>query len=239
MFDVLHLLDDGRRIALEVTSEGNYDPRKSRHAINKRAAKGDLDGASLSYMWQVTVSAKATIAKLSTVALEATLRDFEEQGLDYVDTRGVYPWYGDPAAQALLRLGVDAAIRWNVDPPADEPKIIISASWSVVAGPEALPSALARVFGRGDNQQKLAAADVDERHLYVLLNDWGAAAALRPVWTIPACPPDPDGVVNALWVYAPSESSAYVHRVTPGAAEWQHYVIATGEEVPESVLRES
>jgi hypothetical protein len=238
-FDVLHLLDDGRRIALEVTSEGDYGPRKSRHAINKRTAKGDFDGASLRYMWHIDVPTTARIANLSTVALEATLRDFEAQGLDYVHTRGAYPWYGDPAAQALLRLGVDAAIRWNVDPPDDEPKILVSASWSVVAGPEALPNALARVLARHDNQQKLAAADVDERHLYLYLDDYGAAAALRPIWTIPACPPDPHGVVDTLWVYAPSESSAHVHRVTPGSAEWRHYVIATGEQVSESALRES
>lgn len=238
MFDVLLTLDDGRRIALEVTSEGNYDPRKSRHAIDKRTARGDFDGASLDYMWHVDLPTTARIAKLAAAELEATLRDFERQGLEYVHTRGNDPWFGDPSARALLKLGVDAAIRWNVDPPAGEPKILVSVSWSVVAGPEALPSALARVLARGDNQQKLAAADVDERHLYVLLNDWGAAAALRPIWTIPACPPDPDSVLDAIWVYAPSESSAYVHRVTPGDDEWRHYVMATGEQVPESVLRD-
>jgi hypothetical protein len=239
MFDVLHTLDDGRRIALEVTSEGNYDGHKSRRAIDKRAARGDLDGPSLRYMWHVDVPTTASIAKLATVELEATLRDFEQQGLEYVHTRGAYPWYGDPSARALLSLGVDAAIRWNVDPPAGEPKIIISVSWSVVAGPEALPTALARVFARDDNAKKLAAADVDERHLYLLLNDWGAAAALRPYWPIPPCPPDPHKIIEMLWVYAPPASSAFLHRATPGAAEWQHFVMATGERVSERVLRES
>lgn len=240
MFDVLHTLDDGRRIALEVTSEGNYDSRKSRSAIEKRTAQGDLDGASLRYMWHVDVPTTASIAKLATVELEATLRDFEQQGLEYVHTRGAHPWYGDPSSRALLSLGVDAAIRWNVDPPAGEPKIIVSVSWSVVGGPEALPAALARVLAREDNAKKLAAAGVDERHLYVRLDDWGAAAALRPYWPIPACPPDSHGVVDVVWVYAPTASStAFLHRVVPGAAEWQHFVMATGEQVSESVLRES
>jgi len=239
LFDVLHLLDDKRRIALEVTSEGEYDFRQSRRAIDKRTARGDFDGASLSCMWQVSVATTTRITKLATVELEATLRDFEKQGLDYVHTRGTHPWFGDPAARALLGLGVDAAIRWNENPPEGEPRILISVGKSVVAGPEALPNALARVLERGDNQQKLAVADVDERHLYVLLDDWGAAAALRPVWTIPACPPDPHGVVDVVWVYAPAASStAFLHRVVPGAAEWEHFLMATGEQVPENVLRE-
>ena len=240
LFDVLHVLDDKRRIALEVTSEGNYDSRKSRNAIDKRTANGDFDGATLRCMWNVTVRTTATIAELDAVELEATLRDFEAQDLAYVHTRGAHPWFGDLAARALLRLGVDHAVRMTTTPPSDEPKITFTVAWDVVAGPEALPSALARVFARGDNQRKLdVAADVDERHLYVLLNDRGASAALYPVWTIPACPPDPEAVVDTLWVYAPLTSSAFLHRVTPGAAEWQHYVLATGESVPESVLRES
>lgn len=240
MFDVLLTLDDGLRVALEVTSEGEYDFRQSRDAIDKRAAKGHLDGASLRYMWTVSVATTTKIKALAIAELEATLRDFETQGLDHVFTRGANPWVGDPNARALLSLGVETAIRWNTDPPNDEPKIIVSAGKSVVAGPEALPKALARVLDRGDNQQKLAAADVDERHLYVLLHDWGAAAALRPYWTIPACPLDPHGVVDVVWVYAPTASStAFLHRVMPGAHEWEHYVMATGEQVPESVLRES
>ena len=181
MFDVLHTLDDGRRLALEVTSEGEYDFRQSRRAIDKRAARGDFDGASLNCMWSVSVATTTRITKLATVELEATLRDFEAQGLRYVHTRGTHPWFGDPAARALLSLGVDAAIRWNENPPAGEPKILVSVGKSVVAGPEALPNALTRLLKRGDNQKKLAVAGVDERHLYVLLDDWGAAAALRPV----------------------------------------------------------
>jgi len=240
MFDVLHTLDDNRRVALEVTSEGNYDSRQSRDAISKRTAKGDFDGPTLSWMWNVTVYTNATIAKLDAVELEATLRDFEAQDIPFVHTRGAYPWYGAPGARALLRLGVDSTIRMTTDPPSDEPKIVFTVAFDVVAGPEELPNALSRVLERGDNQGKLAvAADVDERHLYVLLNDRGASAALYPVWTIPPCPPDPDGVVDTLWVYAPLTSSAYLHRVTPGTADWQHYMMATGEPVPESVLRES
>jgi len=240
MFDVLHTLADKRRVALEVTSEGTYDTRKSRDAISKRTAKGDFDGPTLSCMWNVTVYTNATIAKLDAVELEATLRDFEAQDIPFVHTRGAHPWYGDPAARALLRLGVDSTILMTTDPPSDEPKIVFTVAFDVVAGPEALPNALSRVLERGDNQRKLDVADdVDERHLYVRLHDRGASAALYPVWTIPPCPSDPDGVVDTVWVYAPLTSPAYLHRVTPGTADWQHYVVATGELVPESVLRES
>ena len=90
-----------------------------------------------------------------------------------------------------------------------------------------------------DNQTKLAAADVDARHLYVLIDDHAAGAALRGMWPpLPQCPPDPWGVIDMLWVFA-TWASTFLHRVVPGTDQWEHFVMATGEPVPESALSES
>lgn len=95
---------------------------------------------------------------------------------------------------------------------------------------ESLPDALARVLARTDNQDKLAAVDADARHLYLLLRDHAAASGLMGIWPLRECPPDPRGVLDALWVFAPS-ASGFLHRVVPGTNDWEHYVMATGEQV--------
>ena len=237
-FDVLHELDDGSLVAVEVTSSGVYDNRKSRSAIKKRARDGDLTGESLAYLWHVTVSTEKQISTLQLPQLEESLRDFEAQGLQSVTSWGAHPYYGDPESRALARLGVESAVLWNRSPPSDEPKILLSTSWSVIGGPESLPDALGRVLARADNQDKLAAAAADEHHLYVRMDDQAAATGLRGVWPLPQCPSDPRGVIDFIWVFAPWASSALLHRVVPGTDHWQHFVMATGDAAPESALGE-
>jgi hypothetical protein len=238
-FDVLHELDDGLRVAVEVTSSGVYDNRKAKSAIRKRARNGDLAGESLAYLWHVTVSKEKQISTLRLSELDQTLRDFEAQGLESVSSRGAHPHYGDLASRALAQLGVESAVLWNRSPPSGEPKILLGTSWSVIGGPESLPDALGRVLACTDNQDKLAAADADERHLYVRMEDQAAASGLRGLWPLPHCPPDPRGVIDVIWVFAPWASSALLHRVVPGTDRWQHFVMSTGDPVPESALRES
>ena len=227
--DVLLTLDDGRRVALEVTSEGAGDQRGTRRAIEKRTARGDFAGASLSCLWQVHVDTATIISELSEVEIERALRDFESQGLRSVSALRAYDLYADPNARRLARLGVETAVLWNPSPPSDAPKILISQSFSVIGGHRSLPEALERVLARTDNQKKLAAADADVRHLYVLLHDRAAATGLRGPWSLPACPDDPCGLIDAVWIFAPWASSAYLHRVMPGTDEWEHFVMATGE----------
>jgi hypothetical protein len=99
--------------------------------------------------------------------------------------------------------------------------------------------ALKRVLARTDNQDKLRAVDADERHLFVQVNDHAAASGLRGIWALPQCPPDPRGVIDSVWIFAPWASSTYVHRVVPGTDLWTHYVMATGEPAPESALSAS
>lgn len=227
--DVLLTLDDGRRVALEVTSEGAGDQRETRRAIDKRTARGDFTGASLSCQWQIHVDTATRISELREVELEDALRDFESRGLRSVSALRAHDVYTDPNARRLGRLGVETAVLWNLSPPSDAPKILVSQSFSVIGEHTSLPEALERVLGRTDNQKKLAAVEADARHLYVLLHDRAAATGLRGIWSLPECPVDPSSVIDMIWIFAPWASSAYLHRVAPGTNEWEHFVMASGE----------
>lgn len=235
-FDVLHTLASGDRIALEVTSEGTYDQRKTHRAIQRRTDDGDFAGASLSCQWHVHVPTTLRISTLRARDLEEALRGIEAQGLVSVSAVGAHTSYGDRASRSLARLGVESAVLWNPSPPSGVPKILLSQSFSVIGEHTSLPDALRRVLARTDNQDKLAAAEADARHLYVFMHDRAAANGLRGIWPLPACPPDPRGVVDMIWVFAPWASSAYLHRVVPGSDQWKRFVTATGEPAPESAL---
>jgi hypothetical protein len=88
--------------------------------------------------------------------------------------------------------------------------------------------ALSALFEKRDNQQKLARAQADERHLYVFMEDGGANGVLEGAWPLPACPAGPEGVIDMLWVYSPSVSG-YVFRTRPGSDEWEKYEALNGD----------
>jgi len=107
-------------------------------------------------------------------------------------------------------------------------------SYDVIGEHTSLVEALGRVLAnKTDNQKKLAAADAHERHLYVHLEDRAAAEGLAGTWSFPACPPDPLGVIDAIWVFGPWASTGLLHRDVPGTDNWEHFVMATGEPAPE------
>jgi hypothetical protein len=233
--DVMIDLEDGRRVAVEVTSRVDYEMRAAGSAIRKRDDRGDFAGESLFWMWHVSVLPQTRISALPLRELEATLRDFEAQGLVSVSAWRARQRHGDPAGRELRRLGIESAVRWNDSPPHGTPKILFGQSFSVIGGHTSLPVALEHVLGQADNQDKLAAVDADERHLYVLMHDRAAASGLRGVWPLPVCPPDPHGVIDIVWVFAPWSSSVYLHRVVPGTDRWEHFVVATGEPAPDAL----
>jgi hypothetical protein len=235
-FDIRFELSDGRRIALEVTSEGASDLRAARTAMDKRTDRGEFAGASLTHQWHVSLPTTTPVSSLQP-RLEETLRAFETEGLEVVDAGSASR--GDPASRRLARLGVSSATLWDPSPPSGRPKILLGSSWSVIGEPASLPDALERVLARTDNQDKLAAANADERHLYLHMHDHAAASGLRGIWPLPVCPEDPHGVIDWLWIFAPWASSTFFHRVEPGTDRWQHFVMATGEAVPESALGKS
>ena len=67
------------------------------------------------------------------------------------------------------------------DAPGTQPRILVASSFNVIGHHTSLGEALQRVLARTDNQQKLAAADADKRHLYVYLEDRAAATGLRGI----------------------------------------------------------
>jgi hypothetical protein len=233
--DVMIDLEDGGRVAVEVTSRVDYEVRAARSAIRKRDDRGDFAGESLSCMWHVSVSPQTRISELRLVELEATLRDFEAQGLESVSAWRAHERHGDRAGRELRRLGIESAVRWNESPPRGTPRILFGQSFSVIGEHTSLPVALEQVLGQTDNQDKLAAVEADERHLYVLMHDRAAASGLRGVWPLSVCPPDPCGVIDMVWIFAPWASSAYLHRVVPGTDQWEHFVMATGEPAPDAL----
>ena len=153
-----------------------------------------------------------------------------------MSSRGAHATLGDPDARTLARLSLRDVSVWDPDPEPGAPRILIMGSWSVIGTERSLTDALARVLARTDNQDKLARGDVDERHLYLHLRDHAAGAGLRIYRPLPLCPPDPRGVIDAIWVFAPWASSAYLHRVVPGTDEWTHFEMVTGAQVPEAAL---
>jgi hypothetical protein len=233
--DVMIDLEDGRRVAIEVTSRVHYEVRAAGSAIRKRDDRGDFAGQSLSCMWHVSVSPQTRISELPLLELEATLRDFEARGLQSVSAWRAQERHGDPAGGELRRLGFESAVRWNDSPPRGAPKILFGQSFGVIGKHTSLPVALEHLLAQTDNQDKLAAVEADERHLYVLMHDRAAASGLRGLWPLPVCPPDPRGVIDMVWVFAPWASSAYLHRVVPGTDRWEHFVMATGEPAPDAL----
>ena len=105
---MLHTLDDGTTLAVEVTSEGDSDLRESRSAIRKRS--GELVGSTLTYMWHVSVPASTRVSSLQP-ELEETLREVERQGLSMANSRDARAPYGDPVTRSLGRLGIESVIR--------------------------------------------------------------------------------------------------------------------------------
>lgn len=92
-----------------------------------------------------------------------------------------------------------------------------------------LVAALTALFEKRDNQEKLTRAQVDERHLYVFMEDGGASSVLEGAWPLPASPDDPEGVIDTLWIYSPSASSYLLFRNRPGTDEWEKFNTVTGD----------
>lgn len=227
-FDVLVTSADRRTVALEVTSFGGDDWKRTRARIERQQQRGTFAGETLAHQWWVITPTGGDIRALQP-RLEGALARLERTGQEFATSR----YDGEDAtlrevAAELTDLRVNSVSLWEADPPRDQPRILVSQSDSSIGTAGALPAALAAVFEKGDNQEKLARAEVDARHLYVFMEDGGAGAVLEGAWPLPECPADPAGVIDTVWVYSPSVS-AYLFCVRPGTDAWRKYVAATGE----------
>ena len=161
--------------------------------------------------------------------LSALLARLEAKGMAWASESydGDVQAYGE-IADELKELGIEEAGVWDDEPSEDQDRIVLVQSRRDIGTAGSLPAATRSVFAKTDNQRKLAQADTDERHLYVYLEDGGASAVLERVWPLPACPPDPEGVVDLLWVFSPSVST-YLFRVRPGTGAWEKFNSGSGQ----------
>jgi hypothetical protein len=227
-FDVRITAEDGRSIALEVTSFGGDVWRRTRARIESERLRGNLSGEHLVHQWWVVVPSGVGIRDLQP-GLDEVLAQLEREGRTSATSR----YEGDDevlreAADVLRELRVNSVSVWDESPPEEQPRILISQSERTIGTSGALPAALTAVFDKGDNQEKLAQADCDERHLYVFMENGGAGVVLDDQWPLPGCPPDPAGVIDVVWVYSPARS-AYLFETRPGSAEWSRFIMATGD----------
>lgn len=231
-FDVLIVSEDGRSIALEATSFGGDQWKQTHSRIRKQTHEGVLDGNDLRWQWGVVVPTGSDIRRVSR-SVEALLRDAEAVGVDSLSQR----YRGDDEALAalaarLIKEGIEEAWVWEKAPPKGQPRVLLHQSRQDIGTAGSLPSAIATLFEtKPDNQEKLRRATCDEHHLYVFLEDGGAAAVLEGLWPLPACPPDPADVLDCLWLYTPS-LSGYLFRVRPGTEDWCRFLASTGEAAP-------
>lgn len=218
----------GRVVAMEVTSFGGDRWKQTRARIAKERGKGRHAGADLANRWLVVVVSGGDIRELE--GIDELLGRLEAAGVTSFSRRydGEDSELGE-IAEALGKLDVNSANVWGTAPEADddEPRVLVVQSERVIGTMGSLAAAVTAVFSKSDNQTKLKNAKADERHLYVFMEDGGASAVLQGAWPFDECPPDPQGVIDTLWIYSPS-MSAYIFRVQPGTAEWQRFVAATG-----------
>jgi hypothetical protein len=222
-YDVRVTTATNQVVALEVTGYGGDTWKGTSAAIKKRKRAGD----GLKHQWWVVFPTGVSIRKLER-RLEELLTRLEAEGKTSAtsDYEGEDATLGEVAA-VLRELRVNSVNVWEESPPSDQPRILLSQSQRVIGTAGALPGAIAAVFERGDNQEKLARAEADERHLYVFMEDAGSGAVLEGMWPLPACPADPADVIDTVWVYSPSVS-AYLFRTRPGSAECERFIAATG-----------
>jgi hypothetical protein len=227
-YDVDVTTADGTSVALEATSFGGDDWRRTAARVKAARDRGNFVGEGLQHQWWVIFPSGADLWEMDEPLTEL-LRRLEREGIEGVTRR----YDGDDAtqrevAQVLGALNISTVWVWDAEPDADAPRILPSQSDTWVGGLGDLSAALTALFEKRDNQQKLARAKADERHLYVVMEDGGANGVLEGVWPLPACPPDPEGVIDTLWVYSASVSSL-VFRVRPGTEQWEKFVSVTGE----------
>jgi hypothetical protein len=227
-YDISMKTGRGVSVALEVTSYGGDDWKRTASRVREQMNRGNFAGEGLHHQWWVVFPTGIGVREIEDPLTEVLLR-LESEGRNFANRR----YQGDDKilieiAKILQRLPVNSVSVFDPDPPPAEPHILLSQSDSSIGTSGALPAALAAVFQKGDNQEKLARADTDERHLYVFMEHAGASAVLEGAWPLPACPEDPAGVIDTLWVYSPSVSS-YLFRAHPGSDDWKKFIALTGD----------
>lgn len=214
-------VSDGPRIALEVTSSADEKVL----SLLSAALKREWLGPGLANDWQIGIEHAAAPIDMRRLMAGAVpiLSVFESHGCLDVDIR-VSPQHRKPptgtpqpvadAMQGLFDLG--AILARSLGPRRDvEAKLFVSAHGGASSNHGRVNELVEAAAA--SNAAKLAAADVDERHLFVWLNASEADAELAistlgPPPSPPALPPGVDVVWLATQA-APGHGSAGVGRL--------------------------
>ena len=176
---------------MEVTSFGAEDWKETRTAIEARQKKGEFQGEGLQHQWWVLFPTGTRVRQLERPLTELLAR-LEEQGL----TRATSRYDGEDRglqeiATALAEQGISSVDVWQETPPRACGASSFRTPRAGIGTAGALPAAIAALFEKSDNQEKLAKAECNERHLYAiskttdLVQSWRASGLFRR--TPPTC----------------------------------------------------
>ncbi len=191
-FDIC--LPDGRNIALEVTSAA--DPE----LLSMRAAQGRVWKApSLSADWWISFAGGSPVnIKSMLKGLEAHLKVLEEHGVTevskYSPASGRRSSAVTEATSQILAGRITAARSWNRPAPGTPARMLLTPHRGFISDAEQVNPLVARAAE--DNAKKLRAADADERHLFVWIDEDKAELAMftqGPPPTVPDLPAGIDG----------------------------------------------
>ena len=224
----------GRRVALEITTFGGDRWLAFKATFDKHRVQ--FAAPSLRSQWSVIADNRTTQIKELQPDLEAFLAHLEGAGIAWfksTDDPHAKP-LDDPIKREIAQWrqrGVQEASVLAKEPRVDAPRILLAQSEEQVdVSAAALPDAIQQVFDKGDNQPKLKKAEADERHLFIWVSDWSASGALELPSEPPPCPPDPQGIVDIVWLYSGGTSWA-IYRAAPGG-RWERFHDGTGEPHP-------
>jgi hypothetical protein len=153
-------------------------------------------------------------------ALPAILAEVERRGVSHLNA---LPWPRlDPAAFQLFQLGIDSIHRLGAGGGSVHVVAPISGVWPAGQGLDHIPQWCAAVLDReADVPAKLAAADCDARHAFIVVTPYGDSAVHRSLWMAehPVLPPGPGALptaapalpagVDCVWVCGPERVIAW------------------------------
>ncbi len=205
--DVDIKLLDGRRIALEVTSAADPELRSMRVAAYEKV----WNAPSLSANWWVSFAGGSQVQiKAMMRGLEANLRILEEHGVTGVGTfssaQGADT--SDAVAEATRQIlggRITGAGSLGAPAPGESARMLLSSHRGFTAGGHEVNAVVADAAEA--NVKKLLAADADERHLFVWIDEDAAELEIG-TQPPPAAVPTLAGGIDVVWA---------AKRAAPGA----------------------
>jgi hypothetical protein len=229
--DLIFTAQDGGNAAVEVTFLTDATIKVANAAWMAERARAHYV-ASLRQSWTVTVEIREATFRRLAARLEPHLAVLERHGIDTIDR---WSWHriAAPAVLEALRALVELGVVQARVSPARDPSlrhIFISPMDGYHAkGSDAALEIIERYLGeKNDNLAKLAAAGVEQRHLFLWLDGDTPGAVSRPFtggsvaeWDhfgLPTRPPALPEPITDLWV---AHRSTHQGWYWPSRGPWQ------------------